>query len=227
VHGCPPGPGELYHLHFFYHSALAMLKKLLWFMPTWLQGLIYYSISGILFIGSGVAATLYLFQVILPSTTTRPAGLFGGGDDLDDPLLACLGLQLDPFSLSLLPNPTPPQNRMLYHPEIPRIPRDPAGNPARYRHPGESYYDMPYDDEEVAFPSFPPSTLPLPLHLPPCRLLACLASFPARVLTRRDGGWVPLSASDAEQLHAEDLFCRLWCADTKRWRVGTSFCLCC
>jgi len=76
-------------------SALAMLKKLLWFMPTWLQGLIYYSISGILFIGSGIAATLYLFQVLLPSTSTEPAGLLG--DDHDDPLLACLGPQLVPF----------------------------------------------------------------------------------------------------------------------------------
>jgi hypothetical protein len=102
--------------------------------------------------------------------------------------------------------PTPPQNRMLYHPEIPRIPRDPAGNPARYRHPGESYYDMPYDDEEVAFPSFLPSMpLLLPLPLASCRLLACLASFPADwCADHEEGGWVPLSAFAAEQVVAED-----------------------
>ena len=36
------------------------------------------------------------------------------------------------------------QNAMLYHPEIPQIGRDPAGNPRGYRDPSE--WNMPYED---------------------------------------------------------------------------------
>lgn len=39
------------------------------------------------------------------------------------------------------------QNSMLYHPEIPQIGRDPAGNPRGYRDPSE--WSMPYEDVYV------------------------------------------------------------------------------
>jgi len=39
------------------------------------------------------------------------------------------------------------QNRMLYHPVIPNIPRDPAGNPQNYREPSE--WGIAYDNVEV------------------------------------------------------------------------------
>mmetsp|Transcript_19374 Transcript_19374/g.46551 ORF Transcript_19374/g.46551 Transcript_19374/m.46551 type:complete len:317 (-) Transcript_19374:60-1010(-) len=39
------------------------------------------------------------------------------------------------------------QNRLLYHPVLPNLPRDPAGNPERYREPSE--WGMEYDNVQV------------------------------------------------------------------------------
>uniref|UniRef100_A0A6T7NFG8 Serine aminopeptidase S33 domain-containing protein n=1 Tax=Hanusia phi TaxID=3032 RepID=A0A6T7NFG8_9CRYP len=36
------------------------------------------------------------------------------------------------------------QNSLLYHPEVPGVPKDPRENPERYRNPGE--WNMPYED---------------------------------------------------------------------------------
>jgi hypothetical protein len=94
-----------------------------WFeflLPTWLRSIISTVSSIGVLLASGVAVLLYRNQVF-PDKLCR---------------LSCAERTFETK-----------QNRMLYHPSLPDLPRDPARNPVRLRNPAE--WEMPYEDVEV------------------------------------------------------------------------------